>query len=74
MMTVIIAMIPCHAFGIYNVGDQHFLALGQQATWDAKVMIGLVQVVPIIIVSYATGLRSHPRWSQLPFLRGDPRS
>jgi Na+-transporting NADH:ubiquinone oxidoreductase subunit B len=56
MMTVIIAMIPCLAFGIYNVGDQHFLALGQQATWDAKVMIGLIQVVPIIIVSYATGL------------------
>lgn len=56
MMTVIIAMVPCLLFGIYNVGHQHFLALGQQATWDAKVWVGLVQVVPIIIVSYATGL------------------
>jgi len=56
MMTVIIAMIPCLLFGIYNVGHQHFLALGQQAEWDAKVWVGLVQIVPIIIVSYATGL------------------
>lgn len=56
MMTVIISMIPCLLFGIYNVGHQHFLALGQEATWDAKVWIGLIQVVPIIIVSYATGL------------------
>lgn len=56
MMTVIISMIPCLLFGIYNVGHQHFLALGQQAAWDAKVWVGLVQVVPIIIVSYATGL------------------
>lgn len=56
MMTVIIAMIPCLLFGIYNVGHQHFIALGQQATWDAKVWVGLVQVVPIIVVSYATGL------------------
>jgi Na+-transporting NADH:ubiquinone oxidoreductase subunit B len=56
MMTVIIAMVPCLLFGIYNVGHQHFIALGQQAAWDAKVWVGLVQVVPIIIVSYATGL------------------
>ena len=56
MMTVIISMVPCLLFGIYNVGHQHFLALGQEATWDAKVWIGLIQVVPIIIVSYATGL------------------
>jgi len=58
MMTVIIAMVPCLLFGIYNVGHQHFLALGQAATatLNDKIWIGLVQVVPIIIVSYATGL------------------
>src|SRR5688572_25411957 len=56
MMTVIIAMVPCLLFGIYNVGYQHFLALGQQASFGEMIWIGVVQVVPIIIVSYATGL------------------
>jgi len=56
MMTVIIAMVPCLLFGIWNVGHQHFLALGQVATTSEKVWIGLIQVVPIIIVSYGVGL------------------
>jgi Na+-transporting NADH:ubiquinone oxidoreductase subunit B len=56
MMTVIIAMVPCLLFGIYNVGYQHFLALGQQASFGEKVWIGVMQVVPIIIVSYVAGL------------------
>jgi Na+-transporting NADH:ubiquinone oxidoreductase subunit B len=56
MMTVILAMVPCLLFGIYNVGHQHFLALGQEAGFGEKVWIGIVQVVPIIVVSYATGL------------------
>lgn len=57
MMTVIIAMVPCLLFGIWNVGHQHFLAIGQpDATLGDKVWIGVVQVIPIVIVSYAFGL------------------
>jgi Na+-transporting NADH:ubiquinone oxidoreductase subunit B len=56
MMTVIISMIPCLLFGIYNVGHQHFLALGQQAGLMDKVIIGSIQVLPIVVVSYAVGL------------------
>jgi Na+-transporting NADH:ubiquinone oxidoreductase subunit B len=57
MMTVIIAMLPCLVFGIWNVGHQHFLAIGQpDAEIGAKIWIGLVQVLPIIIVSYGVGL------------------
>jgi Na+-transporting NADH:ubiquinone oxidoreductase subunit B len=56
MMTVIISMVPCLLFGIYNVGHQSFLALGQDATWLQKVGIGLQQVLPVIVVSYAAGL------------------
>lgn len=56
MMTVIIAMVPCLLFGIYNVGHQHFLALGQEATLTDKIWIGLVQVIPIVVVAYAAGL------------------
>jgi len=56
MMTVIIAMVPCLLFGIYNIGHQHFLALGQEGSMGDKIWIGVVQTLPIIIVSYATGL------------------
>jgi Na+-transporting NADH:ubiquinone oxidoreductase subunit B len=56
MMTVIIAMTPCLLFGIWNVGDQHFLALGQAATTGEKIWIGVIQVLPIIVVSYGVGL------------------
>lgn len=57
MMTVIIAMVPCLLFGIYNVGHQHFLAIGQtSATLGEKIGVGLWQVLPIVVVSYGVGL------------------
>lgn len=56
MMTVIFAMVPCLLFGIYNVGYQHFLAIGQPGSFGEMIWIGTVQVVPIVIVSYAAGL------------------
>ncbi|EKB48174.1 NADH:ubiquinone reductase (Na(+)-transporting) subunit B [Cecembia lonarensis] len=73
MITVVIAMIPCLLFGIYNTGHQHFLATGQTAgLWEdfgPKLLIGLELVLPIVIVSYAAGglveavfavVRKHP--------------
>ena len=57
MMTVIIAMVPCLLFGMWNVGHQHFLAIGQlDATFGEKFWIGTVKTVPIIIISYGVGL------------------
>jgi len=56
MNTVIVSMLPCLLFGIYNVGYQHFLALGQDATFMEIVGVGLLKVLPIVVVSYATGL------------------
>jgi Na+-transporting NADH:ubiquinone oxidoreductase subunit B len=58
MMTVIIAMLPCLFFGMWNVGHQHFLALGQvaTATLGDKLWIGAIQVIPIVIISYGVGL------------------
>jgi len=57
MMTVIIAMVPCLLFGIWNVGHQHFIATGQAAaSFGDKIWIGLIQVLPIVIVSYGVGL------------------
>ena len=57
MMNVIIAMVPCLLFGIWNVGHQHFIAIGDtSASFGDQVWIGVVKVLPIIIVSYAVGL------------------
>ena len=56
MMTVIIAMIPCLLFGMWNVGHQHYLAIGGDATFLDKLLIGAFRTVPIIVVSYAVGL------------------
>ena len=56
MMTVIIAMLPCLIFGMWNVGHQHLLAIGQTGTFGDEIMIGLLKAVPIIIVSYGVGL------------------
>jgi Na+-transporting NADH:ubiquinone oxidoreductase subunit B len=55
MMTVVFAMVPCLLFGIYNVGHQHFLAIGQVATLNEKILIGLVQVIPVVLVAYTAG-------------------
>ena len=57
MMTVIIAMVPCLLFGTWNIGHQHFLAIGEAgATFADKILVGAIQVIPIIIVSYGVGL------------------
>jgi Na+-transporting NADH:ubiquinone oxidoreductase subunit B len=56
MMTVIIAMVPALLFGIWNVGYQHGLATGQELGLSEQVWIGLLVTVPIIVVSYASGL------------------
>lgn len=57
MMTVIISMVPCLLFGMWNVGHQHFLAIGQaSATSGQKFWVGIVQVMPVVVVSYGVGL------------------
>ncbi len=56
MSVVVIAMIPALLFGIWNAGHQHFLSLGEAAAFWDKVLFGAVKIVPIIVVSYITGL------------------
>jgi Na+-transporting NADH:ubiquinone oxidoreductase subunit B len=66
MNTVIMAMVPCLIFGMFNAGYQHHLALGtiESAqgflgasfwTWD-NLVIGLWKVLPLVVVSYGVGL------------------
>lgn len=56
MITVVIALIPALLFGIYNVGYQHFWAIGQDASFMDMFLYGSLKVLPIVIVSYAVGL------------------
>lgn len=57
MMTVIISLVPCLLFAIYNTGLQHYLAIGQpEAGIGDIILTGLIQVIPIVAVSYIAGL------------------
>ena len=57
MVTVILSMIPALLFGMWNVGHQHFLAIGENAaTLGDKFLLGATVVLPIVIVSYGAGL------------------
>ncbi|WP_298884424.1 NADH:ubiquinone reductase (Na(+)-transporting) subunit B [uncultured Polaribacter sp.] len=64
MNTVIMALVPCLIFGMFNAGYQHNAAI--DATLRADVLanfftfdnlwIGIIKVLPLVIVSYAVGL------------------
>ena len=56
MSFVVIALLPCMLFGMYNVGYQHYLAIGQQAGFWLTFGYGLIAVLPKIVVSYIIGL------------------
>lgn len=56
MFTVVIAMIPALLFGIWNVGYQHFKALGVESTLLENMIEGSIVVLPIVAVSYIVGL------------------
>ena len=58
MIIVVLALIPALLLGIYNVGYQHFNAVGGLAdtTFFQLFFYGLWKVLPMIIVSYVVGL------------------
>lgn len=69
MITVVVAMLPCLGFGIWNVGYQHSLATGQNMELMDMIITGSIAVLPIVLVAYAAGgvveaifavIRKHP--------------
>ena len=57
MITVVVALIPALLFGMYNIGYQHYMAIGQSHEgWFTMFLYGLLAMLPVIIVSYAVGL------------------
>ena len=64
MNIVIMALIPCLLFGMFNAGYQHYAAIDGSLrdnvianffTWD-NLWIGIIKVLPLVIVSYGVGL------------------
>lgn len=69
MIVVVIALIPALLFGMWNVGYQHFRTLDPSLTpaqnlWG-NFWYGFLKVLPIIIVSYVTGLAIEFTFSQI---------
>lgn len=57
MILVVLSMVPCLLFGMWNTGYQHYNALGITDTslFD-HFIFGAMKVLPIVVVSYASGL------------------
>jgi len=56
MSVVITALIPCLLFGMWNVGNLHYSALGEAATLLEAFAFGALKVLPLVVVSYGVGL------------------
>ena len=67
MNTVIMALVPCLIFGMFNAGYQYHLATGevQQAAgnffsgefWNMmNFWVGFAKIIPLVLVSYVVGL------------------
>ena len=57
MILVVMSLVPCLLFGMWNVGYQHHLAVGiTDASLIDNFIFGAKKVLPIVIVTYAVGL------------------
>jgi len=64
MNIVIMALIPCLFFGMFNAGYQHYAAIDNSLRADVlanfftfdNLWIGIIKVLPLVIVSYGVGL------------------
>ncbi len=60
MVHVVLALQLCYVFGTWNIGHQHFVALGEHtaplAGLHLKILYGLVKLIPIFIVAHVVGL------------------
>ena len=65
MITVVIALMPALLFGIWNIGYQHYLALGETVSFWYMLGFGLAKALPVIVVSYVTGLAIEFTFAQI---------
>lgn len=56
MIVVVLATVPALLFGMWNVGYQHFLSVGESVGFWDQFLFGFLKVLPLIVVSYVVGL------------------
>ena len=56
MITVLIALMPALLFGMWNVGQLHFTAIGESFTLISAFTFGALKMLPLIAISYGVGL------------------
>jgi Na+-transporting NADH:ubiquinone oxidoreductase subunit B len=56
MILVVLSLVPCLIFGTWNVGYQHYKALGIDSSIAEACLFGAGKVLPLVVVSYGVGL------------------
>lgn len=57
MIIVVMALLPCFLFGMYNTGYQHWLSTGASSfPFWSLMLYGFLAVLPRVVVSYLVGL------------------
>ena len=57
MILVVISLLPCLLFGMWNTGYQHYKALGiTDVSLIDNILFGARKVLPIVVVAYVSGL------------------
>lgn len=56
MSLVVLALMPALIFGMWNIGVQHSISIGENSGFWQNLWFGFIQVLPIIVVSYSVGL------------------
>ena len=57
MIIVVLALMPCFFFGMYNTGYQHWLAAGERSfPFWSLMFYGFLAILPRVLVTYLVGL------------------
>lgn len=58
MGLVVLALVPALLMGMYNIGYQHFAAVGELSavSFTDIFLFGFIKVIPFVVVSYLVGL------------------
>jgi Na+-transporting NADH:ubiquinone oxidoreductase subunit B len=65
MIIVVVALIPCLLFGMYNTGLQHFIATGIEQEFWSMIWYGFLKILPLLIVTYVVGLAIEFAFAQI---------
>ena len=56
MAFVVLSLIPCIIFGMWNIGDQYYSAISTETNFLNNFIFGFWKFLPLLAVSYAVGL------------------